>query len=165
MPHQPITLYPNETLTRRAELRELDDVLRQAGADLLATAEHHQAYGLAAAHIGLVEPVVVVSMGPVEGRDYRVMFNPVVTASSTETAVGTEGTVSLPGIEVDVLRPYAVEIEYDDEAGVRSVVSLEGFPARVAQHEIDQMNGVFFLERVSRLKRDAALRRFRKLSR
>ncbi|NMA98354.1 MAG: peptide deformylase [Phyllobacteriaceae bacterium] len=165
MTHRPITLYPNEILSRRAEPREVDDALREAGADLLSTAEHHRAYGLAAAHIGLVEPVVVVSMGSIEARDYRVMFNPVVIAASTETAVGAEGSVSLPGIEVDVLRPYAVEVEYDDEAGVRSVVSLEGFPSRVAQHEIDQVNGVFFLERVSRLKRDAALRRFRKLNR
>lgn len=165
MPHRDIILFPNDILSRRAEPREVDEALRFAGADLLATAEKHRAYGLAGAHIGLLEPVIVVSLGPVDRRDYLVMYNPVVLASSAQTMAGPEGSVSLPGIEVDVVRPTEVEVEYDNEAGERVHVFLDGFPARVAQHEIDQMNGVFFLEKVSRLKRDAALRRYRKLTR
>jgi peptide deformylase len=78
---------------------------------------------------------------------------------------GPEGSVSLPGIEVDIMRAPRVRVGFDDADGVRQELMLEGFAARVAQHEIEQMNGVFFLDRLSRLKREAALRRYRKLNR
>ncbi len=61
-----------------------------------------------------------------------------------------------------MLRAPEAIVGYDDEAGVPATLELTGFAARVAQHEIDQMEGTFFLARISRLKRDAALRRFRK---
>lgn len=160
-----VVIYPDACLSARAVVRQVDEALRDAGQALLATAERLQAYGLAAAHIGLVEPVVVISLGAVETRDYRILFNPEILALSGDEAAGTEGSVSLPGIEVDVTRASAAEIGFDDADGLRQSLALEGFAARVAQHEIDQVNGIFFLDRLSRLKRDAALRRFRKQAR
>ena len=71
----------------------------------------------------------------------------------------------MPGIEVDVIRPENARIAFDDEAGHPVELDLTGFAARVAQHEIDQVNGVFFLARVSRLKRDTAIKRFAKIGR
>ncbi len=165
MAHADIVLYPDPRFARPAEPRQVDAALVAVGERLLATAAHHRAYGLAAAHIGVVEPVVVVSFGPMEGRDYRLLYNPIVLSTSTATEAGPEGSVSLPGIEVEIVRPVSAVIGYDDEGGQKGEVSLSGFSARVAQHEIDQMNGIFFLDRLSRLKRDAALRRYRKLSR
>jgi len=163
--HADILLYPDPRFAQPAQPRPLDAALLEAGAQLLATASHHRAYGLAATHIARVEPVVVVSLGPPESRDYHLLFNPQILSQSSETAPGPEGSVSLPGIEIDIVRPISVVIAHDDAAGLRHELSLSGFAARIAQHEIDQMNGIFFLDRVSRLKRDAALRRFRKLSR
>ena len=156
--------YPDPLFTRKAAARPLDEPLQATGARLLATAEHQRAYGLAATHIGQAEPVVVVSFGPPEGRDYHLLYNPRILGLSAETAPGIEGSVSLPGIEVEIVRAISVSLAYDDQDGVGREITLSGFPARVAQHEIDQMNGIFFLEKLSRLKRDAALRRFRKLS-
>lgn len=160
-----ILLFPDPRFTQTAPKRSVDAELIAIGEALKATAAEHRAYGLAAVHIGHVAPVVVVSFGPVEGRDYRLLYNPEVLSASDETELGTEGSVSLPGIEVDVVRPISCTIAYDDAAGTRHQASLSGFEARVAMHEIDQMNGIFFLDKVSRLKRDAALRRFKKLQR
>ena len=139
----------------------MDDSLRAIGERLLSAARAASAYGLAAAHIGEVAPVVVIS-GEAEPRVYTLMFNPVITASASDRVRGEEGSVSLPGVRVDVERPSWVEVTFQDEAGTRQVVRLDGFAARVAAHEIDQMNGIFFLDKLSRLKRDMVLKRWKK---
>lgn len=118
---------------------------------------------MAAAHIGEVEPVVVISGDP-EGRDYLLLFNPTVTAVASETEPGEEGSVSLPGVRVQIDRPVWAEVSYMDADGMRQTARFERFAARVAQHEIEQMNGAFFLTKLSRLKRDMVLKRARKLA-
>jgi peptide deformylase len=120
-----------------------------------------KAYGLAAAHIGEVEPVVVISD---EGREHLLLFNPVVTAVAAETEPGEEGSVSLPGVRVSIERPVWAEVGYMAADGTPQTSRFEGFMARVALHEIEQMNGVFFLSKLSRLKRDMVLKKLRKLS-
>ena len=157
--------YPDPRLTTPASLRPVDASLRDVGLRLLAAAQSAKAYGLAAAHIGAVEPVVVISVSGPDSRDYRVLYNPRVDATDGAGVSGKEGSVSMPGIEVDVVRPERASIAFEDEAGAGHHLNLTGFAARVAQHEIDQMNGVFFLSRVSRVKRESATRRFAKLVR
>lgn len=95
-------------------------------------------------------------------RDYLVIYNPEILSLTGEPAEGREGSVSMSGMQVPVPRPPRVRIAYDDEAGTRRELDLEGLPARIAQHEIDQVNGIFFLERISRLKRDMAIKRWKK---
>jgi peptide deformylase len=159
-------LYPDPLLQQAAVSRPVDAEMREAGTELRAAAAGVEAYGLAAAHIGRVEPVVVVSVAPAGmARDYRLLFNPVVLATSSEKAFGQEGSVSMPGIEVPIERALWVEIGSDAEDGTPQTLRLEGFAARVAQHEIDQVNGVFFLSRLSRLKRDTAIRKYLKSQR
>lgn len=156
-------IYPHPALTRKAEVRPVDDSMRAAGAALLEAAREVQAYGLAAAHLGLDEPLVVISMaGDARQRDYRILYNPRIVTSADEVAAGPEGSVSMPGIEAPLVRSVAVTVEYDDAEGKRQSVDLKDFVARVAAHEIDQMNGIFFLDRLSRVKRDIAIRKFRK---
>lgn len=157
--------WPDPRLTQAASARPVDDGLRDIGSALLRAAEEVQAYGLAAAHIGLVAPVAVLSVSDAAAREYRVIYNPRSVATYGPDAAGKEGSVSMPGIEVDVIRPHAARIACDDEAGNAVELELTGFAARVALHEIDQVNGIFFLNRISRLKREAAIKRFSKLSR
>lgn len=155
--------YPDPRLTRRAEPRPVDDGLRAIGRRLLEAATAANAYGLAAVHIGAVAPVVVISAeADPARRDYLVLYNPEVLASAAETAAAPEGSVSMPGVEVEITRPVWAEIAWDDEAGIRRQRRFEGLPARIAQHEIDQLNGVFFLDRLSRLKRDIVLKKWKK---
>jgi peptide deformylase len=159
-------IYPDPVLAQVARPRPVDAAMVAVGRALQAAAESVQAYGLVAAHIGQAEPIVVVSMGePGDARDYLVLFNPVVTAVAEETSLGPEGSVSMPGIEVPIARAQWCEIAHDAADGTQHNLRLEGFAARVAQHEIEQMNGVFFLSRVSRIKRDTALRKFGKSQR
>ena len=138
-------------------------MLLATGARLLAAAEAAKAYGLAAAHIGEIAPVVVISED-VEPRDYLLLYNPRVVAVSDTVEKGEEGSVSLPGARVQIERPAWAEIAFMDETGARQSRRFEGFLARVALHEIDQMQGVFFLDGLSRLKREMALKKAKKLA-
>lgn len=159
-------LFPDPALSQPAARRPVDAAMLAAGEALEAAAAGVAAYGLAAAHIGRVEPVVVVSVaGQGAERDYRVLFNPTIIELAEARSFGPEGSVSMPGIEVPIERAEWVQIGFDDVAGMAQTLRLDGFAARVAQHEIDQMEGVFFLNRLSRLKRDTAIRKFNKSQR
>jgi peptide deformylase len=110
-----------------------------------------------------VAPVAVISLEDDEAkRDYLVIYNPEVLSLSGEPVEGREGSVSMTGMQVPVARPPKARIAYDDETGTRHELDLSGLPARIAQHEIDQVNGIFFLEHISRLKRDMAIKRWKK---
>lgn len=155
--------YPHPALSRKAEGRPVDAAMLAGGEAVLQAAREVSAFGLAAAHLGLAEPLVVMSIsGDQSLRDYVILYNPEILAVGESVASGAEGSVSMPGIEVTVDRAEWCTIAYDDAASARQTMRLEHFAARVALHEIEQMNGIFFLARVSRIKRDAAIRRFRK---
>ena len=158
--------YPDPRLTRAATARAVDAALQATAERLLDATASVQAYGLAAAHIGEIEPLVVISVAGDPGqRDYRVLFNPAIVAVAEDAQAGPEGSVSMPGIEAPIERPLWAEIAYDTAEGERVTTRFEGFVARCALHEIEQMNGIFFLTRLSRLKRDTAIRKFQKLGR
>ncbi len=107
---------------------------------------------------------MVVISGDPEGRDYLLLFNPVVTAVAPETEAGEEGSVSLPGVRVSIERPVWAEVSFMDREEKPQTARFERFAARVALHEIEQMNGVFFLHKLSRLKREMVLKKAKKLS-
>ena len=156
--------YPDSRLSTAAMLRDgVDAGLRETGRRLLASAEEAKAYGLAAAHIGEVAPVIVIGAEQ-EPRNYRLLFNPRVAAVAAELKRGEEGSVSWPGVRVQIDRPIWAEIAFMDETGAPQTARFEHFAARVALHEIEQMQGIFFLDRVSRLKRDMALKKAKKLA-
>ncbi len=107
--------------------------------------------------------MVVISADPDPGRrDYLLLYNPDVLAVADKTVIGPEGSVSMPDVQVEIMRPIWAEIAYDDETGTRQTRRFEGLPARIALHEIDQMNGIFFLNRLSRLKRDMVFKKWKK---
>ena len=93
------------------------------------------------------------------GSAHRLLYNPRIVAVATETAKGEEGSVSLPGVRLDIERPVWADIAWQDDTGASQQERFEGFAARVALHETEQMQGLFFLSKVSRLKRDMALKR------
>lgn len=141
----------------------MDEALRAIGERLRAAADAAGAYGLAAVHIGAVAPVAVISTAAdPDKRDYLVLFNPEILSLDGDAVEAPEGSVSMLGLQVPVSRPSRARIGYDDETGIHLDRDLEGLPARIAQHEIDQVNGIFFLDRLSRLKRDMAIKRWKK---
>ena len=158
--------YPDPLLAQKAQVRPVDAKLRATAERLVSAAAAAQAYGLAAAHIGEIEPLVVISVATdTAQRDYRALFNPQITGTAEATHTGPEGSVSMPGIEAPIERPVWADVAYDAVDGERITTRFEGFVARCALHEIEQLNGVFFLSRLSRLKRDTAIRKFQKLGR
>lgn len=107
---------------------------------------------------------MVVVSDETEPRNYRLLFNPTVVAVADELSMGEEGSVSLPGVRIGRARPVWADIAFMDEVGSALTIRFEGFLARVALHEIDQMNGIFFLDHLSRLKRDMLVKKARKLA-
>jgi peptide deformylase len=153
-------LYPHPALATKASPAVVDARLIGVGERLRTAAATAKAYGLAAAHIGEIEPIVVLNVAPGEpDPNYVLYFNPRVTAASAETEAGREASVSLPGVEVEIVRPVWAEIAFDDIAGTAHTQRFEGFVARCALHEIEQMEGRYFLSNLSRLKRDMALKK------
>jgi peptide deformylase len=159
-------LYPDRRLATPAAQAPVDEAMRATGERLRAAAAEAQAYGLAAAHIGEVAPIILLNLnaGTVT-RDDGLFFNPVITAVAAETASGREASVSLPGVEVEIARPVWADLRYQDALGADAQMRLEGFLARCALHEVDQMNGIFFLSHLSRVKRDMVLRKYEKARR
>jgi peptide deformylase len=104
-------------------------------------------------------PVVVVSAG---AREHGLLFNPRIVGVADETETGEEGSVSLPGVRVAIGRPVWADVESMDAAGKLHSERFVGFLGRVAQHEIEQMQGNFFLDRLSRLKREMVLKKLKK---
>ncbi|WDR05665.1 peptide deformylase [Devosia rhodophyticola] len=155
--------YPDPVLEQIAGFCPVDANLLAIGRDLLAAQMDARSYGLAAAHIGICAPVIIINLASeAAARNDVLLFNPSIAAVSETTGLGNEGSVSMPGIEVRIARPVWVILDYQDADGRDQQKRLEGFAARCALHETDQVNGVFFLKRLSRLKREAAIKRFRK---
>lgn len=155
--------YPDPRLSAVTEpVTAFDGDLVALTGDLIAAVEAAPATGLAAPHIGVLRRVVAARQP--EGATIRVYVNPIIDWASAETMVNEEGSVSMPGVSAEVERPRRVRVSYSTVDGVREVEEAEGFHAAVLQHEIDQLDGVFWIQRLSRLKRDRLVKRFRKLA-
>jgi peptide deformylase len=144
---------------------EFDDRLRALIEDMFETMYHAEGVGLAAPQIGLSERVLVVDVrnedDPEAGR--FALVNPEIVAVSRETEKATEGCLSIPGLEETVERPSVVEVRGFDASGEPVTVQASDLLARALQHEIDHLDGVLFLDRVSPLKRRMLLKKWRKL--
>lgn len=158
MPVRPILSYPDPRLRQpAAPVTAFDDALQLLAADLLDTLRHAQALGITAPHIGVPLQVVVIQLGEEAGA--RVYVNPRIVSASTETARHEEGSVSMPGLIETLERPARVRVAYQDLQGGRHAEDAEGLLAVCHQHEIDQLAGIFWIDRLSRLKRERLLKR------
>ncbi|PTM94942.1 peptide deformylase [Mycoplana dimorpha] len=162
MPIRPILRFPDERLRTRCEpVTQFDSELAVLAADLAATMRAAPGIGITAAHIGhLVRLVVIELDGPTSSRIY---VNPAIEWTSTETQRNPEGSVSMPGVTAEVERPGTVRLRFQDLSGNPHVEQAEGLLAVCLQHEIDQIDGIFWLDRLSRLQRDRTVRKYRKL--
>jgi peptide deformylase len=162
-----VVLYPDPRLGRPAEAVTIFDADLKIDCDrLLAALKSLPAIGLAGPHLGIMRRIVAIDLGsPAGSPGARVFVNPVVTWASSETNAFAEGSVSLPGVQETLVRPAQVRVGWTTLAGEPREEEFDGFMAACLQHEIDQCDGVFWLDRLSRLKRDRALARFRKLRR
>lgn len=164
MPIRPIIRYPDPRLALPAQpVTVFDSALRELASDLLETMHAAPGIGITAPHIGISLRVVVLDLDADDGR--RTYVNPEIVWASPEMIQHREGSVSMPGVTDEVTRHARVRINYRDVHGNLQTEQSEGLRAVCHQHEIDQLNGVFWIKRLSRLKRERLIRRFEKLSR
>ncbi|MCA6123672.1 peptide deformylase [Bradyrhizobium sp. WSM 1704] len=161
---RPIVRYPDPRLALPAEaVAVFDDALRELAQDLLETMHAAPGIGITAPHIGVALRVVVLDLGAGEGPWTYV--NPEIIRTSPEMIMHKEGSVSMPGVTDDVERHAGVRIRYQDLDGNMQTEDSDGLRAVCHQHEIDQLDGMFWIRRLSRLKRERLIKRFEKLSR
>lgn len=156
-----IIRFPDPALRRPClPVEAFDAGLSAIADDLYDTMKAAPGVGITAAHIGVPLRLVVLDLEELGGR--RTYANPEILWSSPATMEHTEGSVSMPGATETVTRPRAVHIRYRDLAGIIHEERLEGFPAICMQHEIDQLDGIFWLQRLSKLKRDRLVKKWEK---
>ena len=151
---RPIRIYRDPVLRQQAaEVAAVNEVVRRLIEDLRDTMHAYRGVGLAANQIGALERVLVVDV-PVEGerRVELTLVNPVLSEPA-ETNVDEEGCLSIPGIYEEVRRAARVRVKALDERGVPVDMVVQGYLARAIQHEVDHLNGVLFVDRLSVLKR------------
>lgn len=151
----------------RTEAEEVDAFggdLRALVRDMFETMYHAEGIGLAAPQIGLSTRVIVVDLRREDEEDEPLaLVNPRVTWESAETEKLPEGCLSIPGLEEVVVRPTRVTVEAYDPEGNPTTVEAEDLLARALLHEIDHIDGILFLDRVSALKRKMLLKKWKKL--
>jgi len=151
---RPVRLFGDPVLRQKAEpVERFDDELAALIEDMRQTMKAYEGVGLAANQVGILQRVLVVDVPLDDGsRARHTLVNPVIVErSGTET--GEEGCLSIPGVYEDVVRSRQVRVTGHDERGQPVEVQAEDFLARALQHEIDHLDGVLFIDRLSPLKR------------
>jgi len=164
----PILEVPDPRLRRKAlPVAEVDAGIRTLIADMFETMYAAPGIGLAAVQVGSLARVFVMDL-QTEGEDGvavrnpRAFVNPEVLWASDELSTYNEGCLSIPDQYAEVERPARVRARWLDSDGVSHEEELEGLPATCLQHEIDHLDGVLFVDHLTRLKRDILLRKLAK---
>ena len=161
LPVRPIIRFPDPLLrTACPPVTVFGDELRMLTVDLLDTMRAAPGVGITGPHIGVLKRVVVIELSREDG--VRTYINPEILWSSEETMRHMEGSVSMPGMTEEITRPKAIRFRYQDIDGATHEAESEGFLAICIQHEIDQLDGIFWLQRLSKLKRDRLVKKWEK---
>ena len=149
----PLKIYMlgQETLrTPAIRIVKVDDSIRQLAKDMLVTMYSAKGIGLAAPQVGVQKRILVIDLN-FEDPDTppNVFINPEIISSSASLDTYEEGCLSIPGVYLNVLRPSSIKLSYRDEMGRLKKMNAEGLMARCIQHEIDHLNGVLFVDKVT----------------
>jgi peptide deformylase len=161
---RPLVLLPDPRLrAKSAPVERITDEIRALAEDMLDTMYDAPGIGLAAIQIGVAKRVVVMDTAKKEEeRRPVVLVNPEITWASEETNTYEEGCLSIPEYYEEVERPAKVRLRYTDLSGQTVEQEAEGILATCIQHEIDHLDGVLFIDHLSRLKRDRVIKKFAK---
>ncbi len=141
----------------------IGDEIRTLVADMFETMYEAPGIGLAAIQVGVPSRVIVMDLSKREAEaEPRVFINPEITWSSEEQSLYEEGCLSIPDVHEDVERPARVKIRYLDLEGKPHEEDADGLFATCIQHEVDHVNGVLFVDHISKLKRERIIKKFTK---
>ena len=159
-----IVLLADPVLRQKASpIDRVDDGIRQLLDDMVETMYEAVGIGLAAPQIGISKRLIVMDCAKDDNPpEIWKMINPEIISRSEETTKMEEGCLSIPGYNGDVTRPAEVGVRYMDIDGTAQQMTATGLLAACVQHEIDHLDGVLFIDYLSRLKRDMMLRKIAK---
>ena len=161
---KPLIILPDPLLRQASKpIERIDTETQRLADDMLETMYDAPGIGLAAIQIGVPRRMLVIDVSR-EGEEKTplVFINPEIVTSSDDRSVYEEGCLSIPDYYAEVERPARVTVKYLDRDGKEQFTEAEGLLATCVQHEIDHLNGVLFIDYISRLKREMVIKKFTK---
>ncbi len=164
MPKLKIIKYPNSLLQELSkEVIEIDTEVRSFIDDLVETMRGSICVGIAAPQVGRLQRIIAVDVTPKNpGHGELVLINPKITAESGKRK-GREGCLSIPGFVANIKRSKKVTVSALDRDGNSVEIETRGFEAVALQHEIDHLDGILFLDRITDMKRDLLKRKIEEI--
>ncbi len=164
MATRPIIKIPDPRLKMVSQpVETIDDEVRALIDDMLETMYAAPGVGLAAIQVGVPKRVVVTDVSKEDQPDEpRVFINPEIVWRSEETSIYEEGCLSIPEVYEEVERPAECRVRFLDRDGKQQELHCTGLLATCIQHEVDHLNGVLFIDHISKLKRDRIVKKFAK---
>jgi len=162
---KPLIILPDPLLRQvSTPVERVDSDLLRLADDMFETMYDAPGIGLAAVQIGVPRRLLVLDVAKEgEEKQPQVFINPEILASSDDVSVYEEGCLSIPDYYAEVERPATVTVRYLDRNGQQQTIEADDMLATCLQHEIDHLNGVLFIDHLSRLKRSMALKKLDKL--
>lgn len=174
----PLVIAPNPLLYKVSDpVEKIDAKLQTFMDDMLTTMYAEQGIGLAAVQVGVLKRILVMDIDyraeacddhgcghahNITNQKPRFLINPKIIKASKEKSDYFEGCLSFPEIRADIIRPKQVTVEYLDYHGNKQIMEADGVLATCVQHEIDHLNGITFVDYLSRLKQEIVLKKMKK---
>lgn len=164
---KPLIILPDPLLRQQSKpVETVDSEIQRLADDMLETMYDAPGIGLAAIQIGVARRMLVIDLSrDDEENKPQVFINPEILKVSDDVSTYEEGCLSIPDYYAEVERPASLTVGYVDRDGKQQAVEADGLLATCLQHEIDHLNGVLFIDHISRLKRDMVIKKFTKLAR
>jgi peptide deformylase len=174
----PISTYGDPALRKKSvEVVEINDDIRALADEMLRTMYHEHGLGLAAEQVGRSEAICVIDIPPSLDVDEEtterdnpeiemplVLINPMIVGHGEEIMIGVEGCLSFPDIFANVERWHEVEVRFTNEKGEAKALKVRGLLSRAVQHELDHLQGVLLVDRMSHVKRVALSGKLKRLA-
>ena len=164
MSKRKIIIEPDPLLRNKSSLLEkVDDQVRKLMDDMVETMYSAPGIGLAAVQIGVLKRLIVIDISKDDKKKNPLfLINPEITFRSNKTSTYEEGCLSLPGHFAEVARPAECHLNFVDYNGKKKNLKAGGLLATCIQHEVDHLNGVLFIDHISKLKRDMIIKKLKK---
>ena len=161
MSRRKIVIEPDPILREKsATLEKVDDELRKLLNDMLETMYAAPGIGLAAVQVGILKRLIVIDISKdKEKKNPLFLINPEIISRSKKTSIYEEGCLSLPGHFAEIERPAECQIKFINYDGNEKELKADGLLATCIQHEVDHLNGILFVDYLSKLKKDMIIKK------
>ena len=161
MMQRKIIIEPDVILRKKSEILEnVDNELRELMDDMLETMYAAPGIGLAGVQVGVLKRLIVIDISKdKEKKNPLFLINPEIIFKSTKTSIYEEGCLSLPGYFAEIERPAECHVEYIDYEGKKKEIKASGLLATCIQHEVDHLNGILFIDYLSKLKKEMIVKK------